>query len=93
MKQKIVVSNIRLPIDDWMQLKFSASAMNMSNNEYIKHVIRADAVKSITGVKKVKLTSKAKAYAAFDKFLEFAMTHKGKPMGANEDDKIIYDIN
>lgn len=92
MKQKIVVSNVRFPVDEWMQLKFAASSMNMSNNEYLRHVVRADSIKSITGSKKVKLTPRAKAYAALEKFIKFAATHKGKPMGANEDDKIIYGI-
>ncbi len=93
MKQKIVVSNVRFPIDEWMQLKFAASSMNMSNNEYLRQVVRADSIKSLTGSKKVKLTGRAKAYAALDAFLEFAKTHKARPMGANEDDKIIYDID
>ena len=90
MKQKIVVSNVRFPYEDWMIVKSMASDMNMSINEYIQYTCRADSIKKITGVKKIK--SKPRGYAAMDEFLEFAKTHKGKPMGASEDDKAIYDL-
>ena len=90
MLNKIVVSNVRFPYQDWMMVKSLASDMDMSTNEYIQYTCRLDSIKKITGVKKLK--SKPRGYAAMDEFLKFALTHKGKPMGANEDDKAIYDI-
>lgn len=93
MKQKIVVSNVRFPYEDWMMVKSGAANMGMSINEYFQYLSNAEVIRSITGTKKVKLTSKARGYAALVEFIKFAETHKDKPMGANEDDKIIYDID
>lgn len=91
MKQKIVVSNVRFPYEDWMIVKSMASDMNMSINEYIRYTCRIDSIKKITGLKKIK--AKKRGSDPFKDLLNFVKTHKGKPMGANEDDKIIYDID
>jgi len=91
MKKKIVVSNVRFPYEDWMIVKSMASDMNMSINEYIQYTCRIDSVKKITGLKKMK--TKPKGHDPFKELLAFAKSYKGKPMGANEDDKIIYDID
>ncbi|PIS18147.1 hypothetical protein COT54_00895 [Candidatus Collierbacteria bacterium CG09_land_8_20_14_0_10_46_12] len=91
MKQKIVVSNVRFPYQDWMMLKSLASDMDMSTNEYIQYACKIDSVKKITGLKKILV--KPKNHDPFKELLAFAKTHKGTPMGANEDDKIIYGID
>lgn len=90
MKQKIVVSNVRFPYEDWMIVRSSAASMGMSINEYFQYLSNVDQIKRMTGTKKI--TAKAKGYQALRDLIEFAKTHKGKPKGANEDDKIIYDI-
>lgn|GEM_PF-1029844 len=90
MKQKIVVSNVRFPYEDWMIVKSGAAHMGMSINEYFQYLSRYEVIRSITGAPKK--ISKNK-YSGLDALLKFAhRKHKGKPMGANEDDKIIYDV-
>ncbi len=90
MKQKIVVSNVRFPYEDWMLVKSAAADMNMSINEYFQYLSRHDSLRSMTGASKKITKSKSNG---FDALLSFAnRKHKGRPMGANEDDKAIYDI-
>jgi len=88
MTTKIVVSNIRFPEDEWLQLRAAASSMGMSVNEYMRYLFRTETIKSITGIKKT--SSKARGYEALEAFIN--RRYKRKPMGASEDDKIIYDI-
>jgi len=90
MKQKIVVSNVRFPYQDWMVVKSSAAEMNMSINDYFQYLSNTETIRKMTGIKKI--PKKTTGYEAMDALLKFAKTHKGKPMGANEDDKAIYDI-
>lgn len=88
MKSKTVVSNIRLPEDEWLEAKSAAASLGLSFNQYIRQSLRTETVKSITGIKKV--TSKATGYEALDKLIKTKF--KRRPMGASENDKIIYDI-
>lgn len=91
MKQKIVVSNVRFPYEDWIIVKSGAANMGMSINEYFQYLSNREVIRQITGTKKaMPHASRAKAYEAFIKFANRKV--KGKPMGANEDDKIIYGI-
>lgn len=90
MKQKIVVSNVRFPYEDWMIVRSSAASMGMSINEYFQYLSNVDQIKKTTGLKKN--PKKKSGYEALDQLLKFAKTHKGRPMGANDDDKAIYGI-
>lgn len=90
MKQKIVVSNVRFPYHQWQQVRSAAADLGMSINEYFQYLSNVDQIKKMTGLKKN--PKKKSGYEALDKLLEFAKTHKGKPMGANNDDKAIYGI-
>lgn len=90
MKTKIIVSNVRFPEDEWLQLKTVASARGMSVNGYIKYLTNIDSVDMITGPKNIK--TKKTGYDALGEFIEFAKKNKGKGMGTSEEDKIIYDI-
>lgn len=85
---KVIVSNVRLPEDEWLQLKAAAASMGKSVNEYIRYLSRTETIKNITGIKKI--DSKARGYEALEKFINRKI--KGKPMGASEEDKIIYDV-
>lgn len=88
MASKIVVSNVRFPEDEWLQLKTAAFSMGISVNEYMRYLFRTEAIKNVTGVKRIDF--KASGYDALEKFINRKMT--GKPMGASEEDKAIYDI-
>lgn len=87
--QKIVVSNIRFKYEDWLQLKTMASTKGMSINEYLTCLARIDAIKATTGTRNMRV--KDKGYKAMDAFINRQRT--GKPMGASDDDKIIYGID
>lgn len=83
---KIIVSNVRFPQDEWIMLKTAASLHEMSTNEYMRYLTQADAIRSATGIKTVKV--KKGGYEAMDKFLERKIV--GKPMGMSDEDEAIY---
>ena len=91
MQTNIVVSNIRIPKDEWINLKSAASSHDMSVNEYIRYMSRVMNIKTITAAKKVKPSKDP--YQALKDLVDFASTVKREPMGINEDDKIIYGID
>lgn len=88
--QTMVVSNIRFPHDEWAVLKSAANSHDMSINEYMRYMTRVMSMKTITSTKKTKPTKDP--YEALRDLANFASTVKFEPMGANEDDKIIYGI-
>lgn len=90
MLNKIIVSNVRFPQDEWATLKSAANSHNMSINEYMRYMTRVMSMKTITSTKKIK--PRKDPYQALRDLANFASSVKFKPMGANEDDKIIYGI-
>jgi len=83
---KIVVSNVRFPVDEWIMLKTAAGLHKMSTNEYMRYLTQADAIRSATGIKTVKV--KKGGYEAMDKFLSRKIV--AKPMSMSEEDEAIY---
>lgn len=90
MTNKIIVSNVRMPEDEWLQAKAAAREMKMSMNEYFRYLTRVDSARSITGIKKRRPSKNP--YKALEKLRGLVSRSKGKPMGASEEDKIIYGI-
>lgn len=45
MNNKIVVSNVRMPYDEWMKIRINAAEMDMSINEYIRFIINQVSIK------------------------------------------------
>lgn len=88
MLNKIVVSNIRFPHDEWIMLKTAASGYGMSANEYIRYLSQAETIKTATGIKKAK--SKVTGYEAMDKFLNRKILDT--PKGMSEEDEAIYGV-
>lgn len=86
--QKIIVSNIRFPEDEWIMLKTAAGLHGMSINEYMRYLSQADAIKTATGVKEIK--SRITGYKAMDKFLNRKILDI--PMGMSKEDEVIYGI-
>lgn len=87
----IVVSNIRFPKDDWLQLKSVANSRGMSVNEYLIYLTNMDSINMITG--NASESTEKKGYEALEDLKGLVSKYKGKPMGASEEDKIIYDID
>ncbi len=86
---KIVVSNVRFPEDEWLQVKAAAQSVGMSMNEYFRYLSRETA-RTITGTKKTK--PKKNPYQALEELINLASRIKTKPMAASSEDKIIYGI-
>lgn len=88
--QKIIISNIRVPEEDWLSFKAAAASRGMSINQYMIYLGRQDSIRSITGTSRA--VSRKTGYEAMDEFIMLARKNKGKGMGASEEDKIIYDV-
>ncbi|MBI4991009.1 hypothetical protein HZB96_02835 [Candidatus Gottesmanbacteria bacterium] len=92
MKQKIVISNIRVPEDIWFQAKAMAVHSGMSMNEYINKLITISFVKQMLGtIEKKRQRKNKKREEFFQKILDVAKL-PNRPMDASEEDKIIYGI-
>ena len=86
MSKKIVVTNLRIPEDDWLEVKVIASSFGISVNQYIKELIRMETVRTMLGKEGTGMPPKG--YSALRKFVERKI--KGRPMGLSEEDKTIY---
>lgn len=87
MKNDMVTTNLRLPRQDWLMIKTLAAEEGKSFNEYMR-VMAENMALSLTGESKVFAKKKLSIWD----LSKVARGIKGKPMGANEDDKIIYGI-
>lgn len=82
MNNKMVITNLRINKNDWLQLKTMAAELGMSANEYINFLIE-DFSKKRTFPSKIKSSSSFWDLSRFSKIID-------KPMGMSKDDKIIY---
>lgn len=94
MKNKIIVTNLRIPENVWLQAKSFASELGMSMNEYLNWILHKDMTRAHFGKNKstIKAKNKVKSKKSiYDAFLELAATKfTYKPMGRSNEDKIIY---
>ncbi len=84
MSKNIVVTNLRIDKEKWLQIRSQASEMGMSVNEYINYLI-------------TDLSIKRELIDDFDKapIWQLPEIHKKvklAPMGLSKEDEIIYDI-
>jgi len=78
----MIVTNLRVPREDWNQLRAIAAERGMSANEYITHVLK-------NVVTKPKKIVKRKRMSIWDLP---KLAKNAKPMGElSEDDKLIYE--
>ena len=60
MKQEIVVTNLRIPKQQWIEIKVRSAELGISANEYIKKILTATTnLESISDIIK-KVTKKSK---------------------------------
>lgn len=91
MKQPMVVTNLRMPRSDYLQVKAMAGELGMSMNEYIYSLVTSSATKR-SMAKDNQPTRREKRYVFFDAMLAISkMKNTGKKYELSEDDKIIYD--
>lgn len=82
----MIVTNVRMPVHEYRQMKAVAAELGMSFNELITSTMK-DAVKEMQTKKVKKLTS---VYDAFDALL--AKNIPSKPMGWSKEDEAIYSV-
>lgn len=84
----IVTTNLRMPTEDWMQVKTMAEEMGMSFNGYINWIAK-ETMNSVAITGKPTISKKKLDLRDLSNVMK---KFKDKPMGASEDDKIIYGI-
>jgi hypothetical protein len=90
---KIVTTNLRIPEESWLEVKSLAARMGMSSNEYVKRAVTL-AVNSDQIATEEKLERKRKIpFAALLQLAEKVAKMPNKPMGASEEDQVIYGID
>lgn len=87
MNRQNVVTNVRIPKDDWIQIKIAAAEARMSANAYIHYATRTFAThKQLFGTPQ---KTSAKYTAMRD---VVGRKTKREPMGWSKEDKAIYSI-
>ena len=87
MKQPMIVTNIRIPQNEWVQVKIAAAEAGMSVNEYFNYSAKAVTVYKQLFGKPEKPEDKYKAMWTVIK-----KKAKGKPMSWTNEDKTIYSV-
>jgi hypothetical protein len=83
MAKKMVVTNLRMEENDYLQAKAIAAEMGMSLNEYFNYLSQISSRSAVFG----------KKTNPYQKLLDLANTKfEGKGMGASEEDEIIYGV-
>lgn len=94
MSQKIVITNLRIPQEMWLEVKTTAASLGLSANEYIKELIDTTGRNQFFAYHKQMPMHKPKRksiYGSLWKLLN--KPYNRKPMGASSDDKIIYGVD
>lgn len=80
---QIIVTNLRMAEQDWLQIKAMAGELGMSVNKYINYLIR-----KVTTSKQLGIVEDTKKATIWD--LPKLAQEKNVPGELSEDDKIIY---
>ncbi len=88
MAGNMVITNLRIPESDYLRIKARAQDLGMSLNGYFNYLITKLAPRNSVAIKSAPQTS---FYQALRKLAN--KPYKRKPMGASEEDKIIYGID
>ena len=92
MSKNIVVTNLRVDKNLWLQVKQLASELEMSANEYINYVSQQAVSKAFLGNSK-RPRKDVKRKSIYDVLISLSKRkHKDKPMGLSKEDKIIYGV-
>jgi len=85
MKQNMVVTNLRVPKTDWLQIRVLAAEAGMSVNEYINFLIKDISLKKELAEEIKKRIDDLPIWE-----LDKIAATKGKGKGLTEEDKVIY---
>lgn len=84
---KKIVTNLRIDEQDWLRIKAMAAEAGLSVNEYVNSLIKTISTKMELALNEKELKEE-KSIWDLPKLAKI----KDKPMGASEDDKIIYGL-
>lgn len=87
MKQHIVVTNLRMPVTGWLQVKAAAGELGMSINEYFTYLANMHTIRRTVGFSDIPDKSKRRA-SIWD--LPKLARKKNKPMDWSKEDEVIY---
>lgn len=87
MTQKMVTSNVRMPVADWLEVKAVAGEMGMSINEYIN--FSTQTVNTARQLFSSRKRGKNKYAVIWDIIKQKT---SGEPMGWSEEDEAIYSV-
>lgn len=90
---KTVVTNLRIPEDDWMRVKAAAANSGMSVNTYMKQLIDTATVQHMIPDRTTEKKSKRSHYQPLWDTIQKIAQIPNMPMEASEEDKIIYGID
>lgn len=88
MKSKMIISNVRMPEQDWLQIKAAAGEIGMSVNQYIKYAVDKFTVIRALG-EGFPEERKKKQHSIWD-LPKAAKNIKAKPMRWSKEDEAIY---
>lgn len=88
MNKNIVVTNLRIDKEIWLQMKVQASEMGISVNEYIIQIVQEASAKKELALDKKGARLKTRSIWDLPKLAKM----KDKPMGLSEEDEIIYGV-
>lgn len=92
MNKNIIVTNLRVDKNLWLQIKQLSSEMGMSANDYLNYISRQAVSKAFLGESK-KTNAKRGKKSIYDALLFLSKKkYKLKPMGLSEIDEIIYAV-
>lgn len=86
----MVVTNLRIPEDDWIGVRATAAEAQMSLNEYINYVIEMGGKARQLGVSLKRIPTRPKKRDPIWDWPDLAKKLKIKPMGLSADDELIY---
>lgn len=88
MSKNIVVTNLRIEKNVWLQIKSMAAGIGLSTNEYIIQIVQEASAKKELALDKKGARLKTRSIWDLPKLAKI----KDKPMGLSEEDEIIYGI-
>ena len=88
MSKNIIVTNLRVDKNLWLQIKSMAAAADLSVNEYIIRIIQEISVKKELALDKKGVAVKTRSIWDLPKLAKI----EDKPMGLSEEDEIIYGV-
>lgn len=87
MAKKMMVTNLRMEENDYLQAKQMAAELGMSLNEYFNYICKDSVKKALFG----ESVNNKKRKKSFFEAMEKIARMPNKPMGMREEDKAIYE--